>query len=174
MPYFFTPQLGFPLKNYQANSYKFKQRCSYFGQDWGIHLGEDINCSQGTPVLSIGRGKVVYSALHAGSATKPNWGNIIIVAHKKPSTKKVFFSLYAHLAKRLVEKGEKIEAGQKIGIVGKKNTPANGWWSDEHLHFAVYTGSWQGKVLPGYWKANSARTKLKDWHSPSEFIKKYA
>jgi len=54
--------------------------------------------------MAVGRGKVVYSACHPGSKEKRNWGNVIIIAHKHPKTKKVFFSLYGHLAERLVKK----------------------------------------------------------------------
>lgn len=173
MAYPHTPKLIFPLKNYQVNSYKFKQDCTYNKVKWGIHLGEDINIPAGTKVKSIGRGRVVYSKLHPGTEEKGNWGNIIIIAHKHPKTKKVFFSLYGHLQKRLARKGRRVKLGQPIGTIGKTNTPQNGWWKKEHLHFAIYTGSWKGKILPGYWTKNSKRTKLKYWQKPSEFIKNY-
>lgn len=102
MAYLYTPKLVFPLKNYKVNSYKFGENCSYDGVYWGIHLGEDVNCKTGTKVRSCGRGKVVYSRKHSGSKKGRNWGNIIIVAHKNPKTKKVFFSLYGHLKRRNV------------------------------------------------------------------------
>lgn len=173
MAYPHTPKLTFPLKNYQVDSYRFKQHCIYKNTDWGIHLGEDINRPAGTSVKSIGRGRVVYSKLHPGTAKKSNWGNIIIIAHKNPTNNQVFFSLYAHLQKRLVEKGERVKLGQTIGKIGKSNTPQNGWWPDAHLHFAIYTGIWQNKVLPGYWKKGSPRTKPSHWQEPTKFIKNY-
>jgi len=173
MAYLHTYKLKFPLKNYKVNSYKFKQECTYDKVYWGTHLGEDVNTRAGTIVKSIGRGKVVYSKLHSGTQKKSNWGNIIIIAHKHPKTKKVFFSVYAHLEKRTVKKGDRVELGQKIGIIAKANTAQNGMWEDAHLHLAIYTGPWKGKVLPGYWKKGSKQTKLIYWKEPAKFIKSY-
>lgn len=173
MSYPHTAKLQFPLERYQVNSYGFGEDCAYNGMHWGIHLGEDVNRSAGTPVVAAGKGRVVYSALHAGTKEKGNWGNIIIIAHKHPRTSKVFFSLYAHLQKRFVKKGDTVQAGRRLGIVGKRNTPENGWWDEAHLHFAMYTGPWKGKVLPGYWKKGSGRTKLAYWKEPAKFIKQY-
>ena len=172
MAYRLTSKLIFPLDDYKVNGYEFGRKCSYNGVYWGVHLGEDIIRSAGTKVMAIGRGKVVYSAIHPGNKQKGNWGNIIIVAHKSLRDKKIFFSLYAHLDKKLVAKGDKVEAGQVIGKIGKANSPENGWWP-VHLHFGIYVGRWSGKVLPGYWKPGSKRTALKDWEKPSGFIKKY-
>jgi murein DD-endopeptidase MepM/ murein hydrolase activator NlpD len=173
MAYPHTYKLDFPLKKYEVNSYKFKQKCTYGKVCWGVHLGEDINIKAGTAVKSIGRGKVVYSKLHAGTQKKANWGNIIIIAHKHPKTRKVFFSVYAHLQNRLVKKGDRVELGQKIGTVAKAKTAQNGMWQDAHLHFAIYTGPWKNKVLPGYWKKGTKLTKLFFWQAPAKFIKNY-
>lgn len=173
MAYPYTPQLIFPLEKYRVDSYRFKQDCTYKNIYWGVHLGEDINRPASTKVKCIGKGRVVYSELHPGTKEKGNWGNIIIIAHKHPKTKKVFFSLYAHLLKRLIEKGQGVELGQNIGVIGKSNTPENGWWGEEHLHFSIYVGQWEGKVLPGYWKKGSKRTKLAYWKEPTNFIKNY-
>jgi len=173
MAYPYTPKLIFPFKKYRVNSCQFKQDCTYGNVHWGIHLGEDVNRPSGTIVTSIGRGKVVYSALHVGTKKKGNWGNIVILAHKHPKTKTIFFSLYAHMKRRLVEKGQKVEMGQPIGIVGKANTPENGWWKEEHLHLAIYVGPRKEKILPGYWKKGNKRTKLSYWREPTKFIKNY-
>ena len=124
MAYPYTYQIKFPLNDYKVDGCKFREdHCVYGGVDWGIHLGEDCNKKAGTKVRAIGRGKVVYSALHSGSEKKRNWGNIIIVAHKNPATREVFFSLYAHLGEKRVLKGDRVEAGDFIGVIGKANTP---------------------------------------------------
>ncbi|MFH1610706.1 MAG: M23 family metallopeptidase [Patescibacteria group bacterium] len=173
MAYPYTHKLIFPLERYNVNSYKFKQDCAYDNVHWGIHLGEDVNRPAGAKIFSIGKGKVVYSALHPGTKEKSNWGNIIIIAHKNPKSKKIFFSLYAHMQKRLVKKGDSIKLEQLIGKVGKTNSPENGWWKDAHLHFAIYTGEWKRKILPGYWKKRDKRTKLTYWKEPTKFINSY-
>ncbi len=173
MAYPYTEKLALPLKHCHLNSYHFKQKCYYDNVYWGIHLGEDINCPANTKVFCIGRGRVVYSTIHPGDKNKKNWGNIIIVAHKNPLTKKVFFSLYAHLQKRFVKKGDSLKLNQIIGTVGKSNSPENGYWKEAHLHFAIYTGKWNGLVLPGYWKEGDFRTKLSDWKNPIKFISSF-
>lgn len=180
MAYAYTPRLVYPIKNFKPNSFRFGQICKYkntLGVSilWGRHLGADVNTRAGTQVVSIGRGRVAYSALHPGlSKGKRNWGNIIIIAHKHQRTKGVFFSVYGHLEKRLAQKGDGVGCGQPIGRVAKKLTQANGWWEEAHLHFGIYIGPWQGKVLPGYFKTGNKRTKMEWWKDPVKFIEGYA
>jgi len=159
----------FPLDNYKVNSYKFGQDISR----WGIHLGDDCNVKENTPVKAIANGEIVYSALHPGSVRKRNWGNIIIIQHKLYRKNKIYFSFYGHLGKRLKNTGEKVRKGEIIGFIGKSNSKDNGWWKS-HLHFGVYTGPWNGEVLPGYYKKEQKRTKLSYWKNPTEWILKYS
>jgi murein DD-endopeptidase MepM/ murein hydrolase activator NlpD len=173
MPYPYANKLILPLDKYEVNGLGFGKDSTYGKIHWGIHLGEDIHCPSGTQVKAIGNGLVVYSEIHPGTPKKGNWGNIIIIAHKNPMTKKYFLSLYGHLENRLVLKGQLVEAGDSIGTVGQINTPENGFWPEEHLHFGIYTGQWKEEVLPGYWKREETRTNIKKWKKPSEFIKNY-
>lgn len=181
MAYPFTPELSYPLKNWQVNDTKFLESQIYSGVDWGLHLGEDCNTKPGASVRAIGRGKVVCSALYAPKEPPQaegkegsSWGNITIIAHKNPVTKEVFFSLYGHLGKRLLKKGDRVKREQKIGEVAKGWSRENGWWKKSHLHFAIYIGSWEGEVLPGaYRKGVEDRTELEHWLAPTEFLSRY-
>lgn len=173
MAYRITPILSFPLQRYQVNGSPFGKNCVRDGVHWGAHLGEDCLAPVGTEVRACGRGTVVYSDLHIGSEAKGNWGNIIIIAHKHPRTRRIFHTLYAHLGARFREVRETVEAGDVIGYVGKGQTPENGFW-EEHLHFAVYVGPWKHRVLPGYWKEGETRTRPEWWRNPSDFIRGYA
>jgi murein DD-endopeptidase MepM/ murein hydrolase activator NlpD len=173
MAYPYARKLCYPVLDYHVNGLGFGAHGIFGGTDWGEHLGEDVTCSAGIPVASIGRGSVVYSALHGGSATKGNWGNVIIVVHKHPVTHKLFYTLYGHLGKRKKEKGARVDMGDEIGVVGKSNTMENGWWGVEHLHFGIYVGLWDGKILPGYFRAEQKRTRKEDWVCPSDFIAIY-
>jgi|GEM_PF-386517 len=161
-------KLVFPLKKYRVSGLGFKDKVAG-GRINGIHLGEDARASAGEPVMSIGSGEVVYSAIHPGSPQKGNWGNIVIVRHHRKKVE--FFSLYGHLDTPLVKAGAKVKSGQKIALTGPANTPQNGWWP-AHLHFAIYLGPWTGAVLPGYFQAGSNRTKLEYWTNPGGFIRK--
>ncbi len=172
MAYPITRQMILPMDPYAVTGPAFGEECSYGDAYWGIHLGEDADVPAGTEVRAIGRGRVVYSALHAGTKEKGNWGNVIIIAHKHPETKKNFFFLYAHLGDRAKEKGDSVGIGDVVGTIGKGYTPENGWW-EEHLHFAIYAGPWEGKILPGYWKKGQGRTKKSYWRHPSKFIENF-
>ena len=173
MAYPHTPKLHFPLDNYKVNSYDFMEECTYDDVYWGFHLAEDINRRAGTSVKAAGRGRIVYAALHSGTKEHSNWGNIIIIAHKHPVKKKVFFSLYAHMRDRLVQKGDGITIGQIIGHVARANTSENGMWEDAHLHFAIYVGPWRGKALVGYYRKDQKLTRRSYWKRPTEFVKRY-
>lgn len=172
MAYLSTPKVVFPIDPYRVNGASFGKRAAYEGVFWGVHLGEDCVVPAGTDVRAIGRGTVVYAALHVGSSEKGNWGYIVIIRHKRPRSKEVFYSLYGHLGASFKRIGEKVDAGEPLGFVGEAFTPENGFW-EAHLHFAIYTGPWKDEVLPGYWKDGETRTRPEWWQVPSEFIINY-
>jgi murein DD-endopeptidase MepM/ murein hydrolase activator NlpD len=172
MAYRNTPQVQFPIEHYQVNGLPFGKRSVLEGVLWGIHLGEDIMVPAGTDVRSMGRGTVVYAALHAGDKEKGNWGHIIIIRHRHPKRRQTFYSLYGHLGTSYKRIGDKVDLGEPLGFVGEGFTADNGHW-EAHLHFAIYIGPWQKQVLPGYWKDGDKRTRPEWWAVPSEFIANY-
>ncbi len=95
---------------------------------WRFHGGVDMAANRGTPVLASAGGIVVQSGWIGG------YGKCIVIMHNKK-----YKTRYAHLSKRYVEVGEKVERGAVIGAVGdtgfvrKKGTDAS------HLHFEVYS-----------------------------------
>ena len=54
-------------------------------------------------------------------------------------------TIYGHLTKSYVSKGDKIKAGQRIGLTG--NT---GFSSGPHLHFEYRPSGWEKNVNNGY------------------------
>lgn len=90
---------------------------------WRMHYGIDISNRIGTTVKASMEGRVGLVGLnHKG------YGRYIIINHQGG-----FQSLYAHLNKALVTKGEWVRQGQKIGEMG--NT---GRSTGPHLHFGIY------------------------------------
>lgn len=169
--------LSLPVLPYDVAGYRFGQRIRRRGFLWATHLGDDVVAAAGTPVSTIGQGEVVWSEMRLGSADKRNWGGIVIIKHEPDS--KFFFSLYGHITAIRVKKGDRVQPGQLLGVVAAGNTPENGWWKTPHVHFAIYTGPWQERVLPGYarpddWLRLSPRhTRMKWWHNPQVFITRY-
>jgi murein DD-endopeptidase MepM/ murein hydrolase activator NlpD len=83
------------------------------------HRGVDYGAPQGTAVRSVGDGVVEFAGWQNG------YGNVIKIQHGKERS-----TLYAHLSRMDVHKGQLIEQGQRIGAVG-----ATGWATGPHLHF---------------------------------------
>ena len=84
----------------------------------GINISADI----GNPVLAIESGKIVY----AGNEIQA-FGNLILIKHYNDKT-----SAYAHLDKINVKKGESVNKGQIIALVGN-----SGKVSIPQLHFEI-------------------------------------
>ncbi len=85
------------------------------------HLGIDYAAPSGTPVRTVAAGRVVFSGRSGGS------GNLITIRHAN-----AYETQYLHLSRRLVRKGQKVEQGQRIGLVG-----ATGIATGPHLDLRV-------------------------------------
>ncbi|MDT9002183.1 peptidoglycan DD-metalloendopeptidase family protein [Paucibacter sp. APW11] len=88
-------------------------------QTWRQHLGIDYGAPTGTAVRSVGDGVVESAGWQNG------FGNVVHLRHAGDRT-----TVYAHLSRIDVKKGQRVEQGQKIGAVG-----ATGWATGPHLHF---------------------------------------
>lgn len=97
----------------------FAMRFHPIHQTWRAHLGVDYGAPTGTPVRSVGDGVVAFSGWQNG------YGNVVQLQHSGNR-----MTVYAHLSRVDVRKGQKVEQGQKIGAVG-----ATGWATGPHLHF---------------------------------------
>lgn len=173
MNYPVPSRLDFPILPYQVTGYCFGQRVRsrFWLPAW--HLGDDIIAVASTPVQAIGEGEVLWSATRPGSAHHRNWGGLLIVGHTSRHDNHAFYSLYGHVKDLHVAVGERVVAGQTLGIIAPGPSTENGWWKTAHLHFAIYIGPWVNQVLPGYKRLWQRRTKMAWWANPQEFIIKY-
>ncbi len=90
-----------------------------------FHEGMDFASATGTPVYATGDGTVTTAGWHSG------YGNMIELNHGYNYTTR-----YAHLSKIIVQPGQRVKRGDKIGEVG--NT---GKSTGSHLHYEVrYNG----------------------------------
>ncbi|MFN3377459.1 MAG: peptidoglycan DD-metalloendopeptidase family protein [Burkholderiaceae bacterium] len=97
----------------------FKMRLHPILKTWRAHLGTDYAAPTGTPVRTVGDGVVDFAGVQNG------FGNVVFVKHRNQHV-----TVYAHLSRIDVRKGQSVEQGQTIGAVG-----ATGWATGPHLHF---------------------------------------
>jgi murein DD-endopeptidase MepM/ murein hydrolase activator NlpD len=105
-----------------------------FGEGFGAprsghtHQGQDIMAVCGTPLVAVSRAKVKRVSYQRLA------GNYVVIRKKKLHQD----YMYAHLAARAsVVKGQVVQPGQQIGIVGQ-----TGDATACHLHFELWLGKW--------------------------------
>ncbi|MFG6455281.1 peptidoglycan DD-metalloendopeptidase family protein [Pelomonas nitida] len=120
---------------------------------WRQHNGVDYGAPTGTAVRSVGDGSVTMAGWQNG------FGNVVKIRHGGDRE-----TVYAHLSKIDVKKGQRIEQGQRVGAVGM-----TGWATGPHLHFEFRAGgrlmdprtiakASEAVTLPGYAKAQFQAT----------------
>lgn len=95
---------------------------SFFGGRWGKqHQGIDIRGKMGTSIYAVDSGVIVFSGRDGA------YGNKIIIDHGKGLT-----TVYAHCSQLYVDKGQKVDTGEKIASMGDTGNATG-----VHLHFEV-------------------------------------
>lgn len=89
------------------------------------HHGIDIAAPKGKPIRAARGGHVVY----AGSGIS-GYGNLIVIRHMGS-----YATVYGHLSKIQVERGQFVPKGEVIGLVG-----STGHSTNPHLHFEIREG----------------------------------
>ena len=86
-----------------------------------MHTGMDFTAPRGTPIYATGNGKVSKSKRMSG------YGKTCIIDHGYG-----YKTLYGHMSKIIVRRGQKIKRGEIIGYVG-----STGVSTSPHLHYEV-------------------------------------
>jgi len=97
----------------------FSMRFHPILKEWKKHEGVDYGAPIGMPVHVVGDGVVAFAGVQNG------YGNVIQVQHSDNR-----MTVYAHLSKIDVKRGERVSQGEHIGDVGM-----TGWATGPHLHF---------------------------------------
>lgn len=92
------------------------------------HAGVDIKTKPNDDVLAAFDGVVTQSGPYYG------YGNYIVIRHAYG-----FSTCYSHQSKNFVKKGQKVKAGEVIGLTGR-----TGRATTEHLHFEI---RFKGKTI---------------------------
>jgi murein DD-endopeptidase MepM/ murein hydrolase activator NlpD len=90
-------------------------------KEYRPHLGIDYGAPTGTPVQTIGEGKVIFAGMKGGD------GNLVKIQHSNGYT-----TYYMHLSRILVREGAHVAQGQSIGLVGM-----TGLATGPHLDFRL-------------------------------------
>ena len=85
------------------------------------HMGTDYGAPVGTPVQTIGSGRVVFAGRKGGE------GNLVQITHPN-----CYETMYLHLSRMFVRTGEHVEIGKTIGLVG-----STGLSTGPHLDFRI-------------------------------------
>lgn len=99
---------------------------SYVGSRWGrTHKGIDIVAYEGScfrdPAVAAANGVVIKAEYYGG------YGNCVVIDHGNGIT-----SYYAHFDKICVKAGDKVSAGDVVGLIG-----STGNSTGNHLHFEI-------------------------------------
>ncbi|PIE63768.1 MAG: hypothetical protein CSA26_11370, partial [Desulfobacterales bacterium] len=112
--------IGKPLPSIITSGYG--RRSDPFNHKRAFHEGVDFKGKTGDKIRATAGGTVKKSAY------SKSWGNVVVIDHHNG-----YETLFAHLHKRLVKKGDKIERGKVIGLVG-----STGRSTGPHLHFELH------------------------------------
>ena len=129
-PAYFTRDGKSLQKSFLKSPLKFAARISsHFSRSrfhpvlktYRAHLGTDYAAPIGTPVQAVANGKVVFAGRSGGS------GNMVKISHIDS-----YDTFYLHLSRILVRRGQSVQQGQRIGLVGM-----TGLATGPHLDFRI-------------------------------------
>jgi murein DD-endopeptidase MepM/ murein hydrolase activator NlpD len=123
--------LGFPLsggKSLMTQDYGSTSFAQY-GYRGKWHNGVDLRSPVGTSIMAADSGTVVATGDQDKYCYRGAYGRFIVIQHANGLT-----TLYAHLSKIAVSKGDTVSRGQTIGYVG-----STGYATGPHLHFTVFS-----------------------------------
>ena len=125
-------------------AYFYKGRCI----DHQVHLGIDLASVANASVPASNSGRVIYTGIMG------IYGLTVIIDHGQG-----IFSLYGHLSRIDVEKGQKLKKGDIIGLTGQ-----TGLAGGDHLHFSILVNGIfvnPEEWLDYHWLRNNIIRKLK-------------
>lgn len=115
-----TPSI-WPASGFLSSTYSLNRRHPIF-HDVRPHYGIDISARRGTPVVATAAGRVIEAGWKNGH------GNFVKVDHGHGIE-----TSYSHASRILVKRGQEIERGDSIALVG-----STGFSVAPHVHYEVH------------------------------------
>ena len=101
-----------------------------------VHTGVDIPSSQGTPIMAAAPGTVIWAGWGLFTEAPENksdpYGLAVAIRHDFGYKDQQLFTIYAHMSRIEVVKGQHLDTGEVLGRVG-----STGNTTGPHLHFEV-------------------------------------
>ena len=124
------PPLAAPVNGVVTSGYGYRENPVNGIGDF--HAGVDIACAEGTPVGACGEGQVAFTG------SNDVRGNYLVIRHGGGVQ-----TLYQHLACIVVRPGQRIDAGQEVGMAG-----STGLSTGPHVHLELEVGGILYDPLP--------------------------
>jgi murein DD-endopeptidase MepM/ murein hydrolase activator NlpD len=102
------------------------------------HTGIDIPTPKGTPIMAAGSGTVThagYGLYLVNDIYRDPYGIAVAIKHDFGYQGKTLFTVYGHMDQAFVYPGQRVKAGDLIGVVGE-----TGKVSGPHLHLEIRIG----------------------------------
>ncbi|WP_444641256.1 M23 family metallopeptidase [Caproiciproducens sp. R1] len=92
-----------------------------------LHKGVDFAAAYGTPIYAGESGKVIFADFGVTGGGYGGYGNVVAIQHSSST-----MSLYGHCSQLLVKKGDTVQKGKVIALVG-----STGESTGNHCHFEI-------------------------------------
>ncbi|OGI21497.1 MAG: hypothetical protein A2808_00450 [Candidatus Moranbacteria bacterium RIFCSPHIGHO2_01_FULL_55_24] len=124
LPGYKKGMLAYPVKSVSISQGYGKTSFSKKAYASGKHNGIDFTGSSGTTIMAAANGRVVGT----GDLGRYAYGKWVAIDHGNG-----IVTLYGHLRKISVSRGQSVEEGEKIGEMG-----STGYSTGTHVHFTVF------------------------------------
>lgn len=127
----FNGTLPMPVNNAVVTS-EFGSRIHPVTGKQSFHTGIDLAGVWRGNIMTVANGKVVFAGVKSG------YGNCVQIEHTL-SDGRLYYTLYAHLARIDVVEGQEVIQGNVIGTQGgdPNRDPNPGYSTGSHLHFEI-------------------------------------
>lgn len=133
---------GWPTDSGWTMSSGYSYRSSPFGKGRELHTGLDISgTGYGSKIYATNNGVVEIAEYHY------SYGNHVVINHNNG-----YMTLYGHMSKIAVKKGQTVAKGQVIGYVGMTGSATG-----PHVHYEVWKGCKYCHVNPSVLYPNGYR-----------------
>jgi murein DD-endopeptidase MepM/ murein hydrolase activator NlpD len=131
--------LGRPIPSNEVNwpNAQYRYGSTLLGFE-DLHTGIDISAERYTQVVAVGSGEVVWAGygIYRGVEDRTDpYGMSVAIRHDFGYEDQQLYTVYAHLGSVEVWRGQRVEMGDVLGMVGE-----TGDASGPHLHFEVRLG----------------------------------